>query len=157
MNGRALWTVALVTACSASSQPRVEGHECTAIGCADGFFVTITSASAWPAGAYVVTVVADGATTTCAATFPLTASSTPACSGPGVQVGLSGSLLPAAQQSIASVTLMTTPKAVSIDVARDGASIGGRSYTPTYKTSRPNGPDCEPVCTNASDTLAVSP
>ncbi|MCC6646003.1 MAG: hypothetical protein IT374_10585 [Polyangiaceae bacterium] len=156
MNPRALSMVALLTACSASSMPS-EGRSCTAIGCVDGFSVTVTSSGAWPAGEYVVKVVADGVTTTCSATLPLTQSSTSVCSGPGVQVGLSGSLLPASQQSISTVSLSSTPKAVAIEITRDGASIGARTYAPSYVTSRPNGPECEPICTNASDTLAVAP
>ena len=63
---------------------------------------------------------------------------------------------PADQQSIVNVSLSATPKTVEIEIARDGASLGGQTYTPTYKTSQPNGPKCAPVCTQASDTLAIT-
>lgn len=127
---------------------------CTEIGCVSGFRVTL-SASSWKAGKYDVVVVADGVTTTCSASLPLTSTSTADCTGPGVQLGLSGSMLPAAQQSLSEIALTATPKSVKITVSRDGAELATKSFTPAYTTARPNGPDCEPVCTSASDTLAL--
>lgn len=156
MNLRLLSVLPLVAACTASSSPDTD-RACTAMGCVDGFHVEVTSSGAWQPGAYVVTVVADGVTTTCSATFPLTASSRAECSGQGVQVGLSGSMLPATAQSISHVALTSAPKSVAVAITRDGVSIASRVYTPTYKTSRPNGPDCEPTCTSATDTLGVTP
>lgn len=146
---------ATLVACGASSDSGA--HGCTEIGCVNGFNVKVTSSGAWKAGKYTVTVVADGVTTTCTADLPLTPQSTASCSAAGVQIGLSGSALPAEQHSISDVALTATPKSVMITIARDGTSIGAQSFTPAYKTSRPNGATCEPVCTNASDTLAVVP
>ncbi len=135
----------------ASPQPQA----CTGIGCNIGYQITLTSASAWKAGKYTVEVVSDGVTTTCTATLPLTSASTADCTKAGVQIGLSGSMLPPEQQSLSDILLTATPKAVTITLSRDGAQLVTKSFTPTYKTSRPNGPDCEPTCTSASDTLAL--
>ncbi len=146
----------LLAACGPAEKLDPGDRACTAMGCIDGFYVTVTSSGAWKAGEYVVTVVADGVTTKCSMTFPLTSSSRSDCSGAGVQVGLSGSLLPEAQQSISSIALSSTPASVAIAITRDGVSLASSVFTPSYKTSRPNGPDCEPICTSASDTLTVS-
>lgn len=149
-----LAALALIAACGDSSSG-ADGQACTTIGCVDGFSVNVASTGTWKPGNYLVTVVADGVTTTCSATFPLTGAAAQ-CSGSGVVVGLSGSALPAEQQSIPNVAIQSTPKSVKVEIARDGASLGSQTFTPTYKTSQPNGPNCAPTCTQASDTLTVT-
>ena len=42
-----------------------------------------------------------------------------------------------------------TPASVAVSVHHDDALLGEGSYSPTYATSEPNGPDCEPTCKNA--------
>lgn len=155
MFSRSTLVAAVVLAACGDSSSGADGQSCTLIGCADGFSVTVASTGTWKAGTYVVTVVADGVTTTCSAAFPLTGAAAQ-CTGSGVVVGLSGSALPAEQQSIANVALSSTPKSVKVEIARDGAPLGSQTFTPTYKTTQPNGPKCEPTCTQASDTLAVT-
>lgn len=138
--------------CASVSPP---AHGCTEIGCVNGYHVTLSSASGWKAGKYTIDVVSDGVTTTCTATLPLTSTSTAECTRPGVQLGLSGSMLPPEQQSLSDLTVAASPMAVTITVSRDGAQLVTKDFTPTYTTSQPNGPDCEPTCTSASDTLAL--
>ena len=144
---------ALALAGCGTVSPQPQG--CTDIGCENGYHVTFTAASAWKAGKYTLDVVADGTMTTCTATLPLTSTSTADCTRAGVQLGLSGSALPAAQQSLSDVLIAGTPMSVKITVSRDGAQLVTKDFTPTYTTSQPNGPECEPTCSSATDTLAL--
>ena len=145
--------LALALAGCGALSPQPQG--CTEIGCVNGYQITLSSASPWKAGKYTVEVVSDGVTTTCTATLPLTSTSTAECTGAGVQIGLSGSMLPAEQQSLSDILLASTPRAVKITVSRDGAQLVTKDFTPKYKTSQPNGPDCEPTCTSATDMLGL--
>ncbi|MBI5536356.1 MAG: hypothetical protein HY898_26785 [Deltaproteobacteria bacterium] len=128
---------------------------CTMLGCQNGFVVAF-QASSWPTGSYQVALEADGRTVLCSATIPL-AKGTPAnaCDADDVQLGLSGSELAVAQQSLSEVRFLgTLPKQVRVIVRRDSSELAEQTYSPTYKTSQPNGPACEPTCTNASDVLS---
>jgi hypothetical protein len=45
-----------------------------------------------------------------------------------------------------------------MSMSRGGRVVGTGDYRPVCLTSRPNGPECEPVCVGAgSDTLLVDP
>jgi hypothetical protein len=45
---------------------------------------------------------------------------------------------------------------VSVTASRDGTPLGASSFTPQFEAERINGPQCEPVCHQASATLEVS-
>jgi hypothetical protein len=133
-------------------------HACTEIGCADGLDVDFQTASGtWPAGSYQIDLTADGATITCTTTLPFASATNPAgsCTSADVIMGLSGSAQPAAQHAISGLHFNTTPKSVKVTISRDGAMVASGDFTPAYETSMPNGPDCEPTCTNAGATLKV--
>jgi hypothetical protein len=40
-------------------------------------------------------------------------------------------------------------------IERDGGEIASQNFYPSYIRSAPNGEDCEPICEQASATLAV--
>ena len=126
---------------------------CTEIGCGPGFQVEFTRAS-WPAGAVEIAVTADGTTTTCTLTLPYAScDNVVQCDkpNPGFFIETSGCALPAAQHSIGGVAWAETgPQNVTIVVSQDGTMLGTQTFMPTYETSRPNGPDCEPVCSQAT-------
>ena len=147
--------LAALTACGASSSG-TGAKGCTEIGCVNGFTVDFTSPS-WKAGVYEVTIDKDGTKVTCTTTLPFTSQNPDhACTAPDVMLGISGSALPSDQHALTGVIFTGTPKAVKLSLARDGKVLATGEYYPTYTTSRPNGPDCEPVCTQAkSDTLPV--
>jgi hypothetical protein len=44
------------------------------------------------------------------------------------------------------------PAKVDVIVSKDGRRIGGATFEPTYQTSKPNGPNCEPTCRTAPRT-----
>jgi hypothetical protein len=133
-----------------------DAKNCTALGCMNGFSLDF-SATSWPAGKYTLDLTVDGARGACEVNLPLQENSSATCSLPGVTVGLSGSALPAAQQSLSGLQWSgTRPALVEVAVRLDGAPFGKpMSFRPAYKTSRPNGPDCEPTCTSASDRMTL--
>jgi hypothetical protein len=135
-------------------EPSSDGG-CTMMGCETGFTVRLQS-SAWPTGAYRVELEAEGRSIVCTAAIPLpTGDPGKVCDADDVSLGLSGSLLPVAQQSLSEVRFFKTfPKQVRIVVLRDSVKLAEQVFTPTYQTSQPNGPSCEPTCTNASAALA---
>jgi hypothetical protein len=107
---------------------------------------------------YSVDIDADGKKSTCTTKLPLSASdpAPSSCTDASVQLGVSGSALPAAQQGLVGLNFTSAPAKVTVTVTRDGAMIGTKDFSPTYKKSQPNGPDCEPTCNNASVALPIS-
>jgi len=124
--------------------------ECTEIGCEDGIFLTF---SLTEAGDYTITAVAGGDTVTCTASLPF--DGTEACDGPGYTT-LSGTALPADQQSIEGLTLESTTAAdVHLTIVRSGTTLYDDTMTVSYETSQPNGPACGPTCTEAALDVAL--
>jgi hypothetical protein len=155
MHSSMLFFAALLAACSASDQ--VEPRACTTIGYVNGYTLDF-EASSWTQGKYTVELTVDGKPCTCEATLPLDASSKSTCTLPEVQLRLSGSALPAGEQGLSGLLFTSQPAKIDVTVKLDGATLGQpASFTPAYKTSQPNGPECGPTCTNARDTAeAVS-
>lgn len=148
-----LLVATLLAACSASDP--IEPKACTTIGCVDGYTLDF-EASSWAPGKYTVELTVDGKSYTCEATLPLDASSKSSCTLPEVQLGLSGSALPAGEQGLVGLVFTSQPTKVDVTIKLDGATLGQpASFTPAYKTSQPNGPECGPTCTNARDTLKL--
>jgi len=130
-----------------------ESKECTAMGCDQNARIDFTFTEP---GAYVFEVAVDGAKATCRTTLPLPRGPSAPCDRGDVLLGLVGSELPADQQSISGLILLTTTaKAVAIRATRDGALIGEKTIELAYTvTPGPNGPDCEPKeCRSARGTF----
>lgn len=122
---RTLLALALVA--GAAAPGCVVGGACTLIGCADGVDVNWSDASSEDRG----TLVADGVAY--AFDCAVGSSSTVACTPTGARLRLA-------------------PLTLRVDVVtRSGARRG--TFTPSYTTSRPNGPDCDPVCRGATVTV----
>ena len=102
---------------------------CTLIGCSDGLVVRVDGA-------------ADG-TTTIELRMPLRPPKVLTCGGP-------------AQCASGVLFEHETPEHATIVV-----TSGGREQVmdaePAYVTGRPNGPDCEPECRQATVTVALPP
>jgi hypothetical protein len=99
---------------------------CTLIGCNDGLNVTVNSALQQD---FSVTVKSGSQTLH---TFT--------CS--------------AGQQCMAFLENQT-PANVTVQITTNAGTIS-RDYTPEYNVSRPNGPDCDPECRQATVTVNVS-
>lgn len=138
---------ALLTACEAS-----EGRQCTLIGCASGLGVAFQTA-AWPAGTWKVIAQTPSGERSCTVTLPLPSDGQAQCSAL-LQLGTSGSALPAADHALTGVQLPDTPTSLTLKVLRDGQLVAQKAFAPAYKTSQPNGTGCEPTCTQASELLS---
>lgn len=136
---------------------------CTTAGCVTGFAVDLQPTdNIWRPGRYRVDVTADGVSGSCEVTLPPAPCGTTSTTCTGQRnwgVGESGCALPSDQHSINRVAFSgTTPATVAVVVSRDGRQLASQTFTPTYVTSQPNGPDCEPTCRTApTATLALQP
>ena len=121
------------------------------IGCADSLEVKFTGATAKP-GRYQIEVVADGAPSTCQTNLPQACGAPVFCFGGEAKWRLVMGCAPGqGQQSIDGFTFDTSaPASLDFIVRRDDVVVGGGSAQPVYKESRPNGPECDPVCRQAA-------
>ncbi len=131
-----------------------DGKTCTLIGCADSYAIDFVRAGAWPAGDYEVAVDLDGSGVTCTVALPYADCNAEAtCVGDkkaNMLLGLSGCALDKAEHKLSGVSIVNLqPKSVSVTVKRGKDVLGTATYTPTFTTSRPNGPGCDPECTTA--------
>ena len=141
---------------------------CTLIGCVDNFTASVKRTDgSFPVGAHRIEITADGLTQMC--TFAFAESSpgigwvTPACPGFNVTVrnaetctethtgnSVSYRCDPIAGQFVETIELTGTPAQVHVWQYVDDAAILDAAAAPTYADTRPNGPECEPVCRQAS-------
>lgn len=132
---------------------------CTTIGCSDGFHLRIAAPNGWKPGAYVFTVVSDGAEQVCEGGLPLQPCGTPSivCKGQGAapQITESGCALPANAHGFGDIVLPAGPAKISLKITRGGAVLVEQELAPTYVTTRPNGPSCEPICRQASAAVTL--
>lgn len=132
------------------------GEGCTEIGCVDGFSLSFEKAGIWDAGIWTVVVEVDGVAVTCETTFPLDSEGLTSCDAEGVLLELSGSALPAKEQAISGVIIQSVDfTSLSVSLSLDGKLIATEDFTPEWVTSQPNGPDCEPICTNDSASMSL--
>lgn len=119
------------------------GRGCTEIGCNSNLTIEFSYRDQ---GTYEVQLLLDGTAVFCKTTIPLPKGNTTPCSRSDVLLGLSGSELPVAQQSVGPLIVTSFPTKVEMTVMRDGAPLGNRTYEVQYKvTPGPNGPGCEPL------------
>lgn len=149
--GLSLGIAACASATSApdTQQPRA----CTEIGCSSSLTLGMHLVAK---GKYTIRVNLDGETVTCMTELPLAACdsrTTPVCDTKDFLLTESGCALSPDQHSLGDLMIMRTPKRAQISIERDGASLGTEILEPRYSTSRPNGPGCEPTCTQASAQL----
>lgn len=129
---------------------------CTEIGCVNGLGIDFVR-STWPAGVYEVRLTLDGSQTAqCSATLPFASTTSGGtCNAPDIQLGTSGQMLPTSQHALTGVHIGGLPKTVRVEIRRDGSLQLAQDVTPAYATSQPNGPGCEPTCTNGHLQLTL--
>lgn len=134
------------------------GRACTQIGCQDGLVVQVRPAEAWPHGEYRFDIEHDGARVVCTGTLPLPPCELRAlrCDAPQPSIVESGCALEPAAHAFGDVVFSTTPSTVAVVVRHDGKLVGSGRWSPVYQQSQPNGPGCEPVCTNATVELTLA-
>ena len=156
-----------------SAQACEGAHSCTAIGCIDQVSFQIeTSDGTWPDGAYTLELTAGSASYTCSMNLPHDlpvpgGNTTIPCQPPvgytGVYLRTDMTCTEHRDQNSVSQTCTPipghytlvgsvpgTPSTLGVRVTRDEVLLLEQTLPLTYSTSRPNGPDCEPVCRQAS-------
>jgi hypothetical protein len=161
--------VVLLAACS-SGVPGSGTHACTLIGCQDQFTATAQDANgSLPSGMHTIQVTADGATLSCSFTLPLANLPGGGTAGIDCPIGLHVQVLqpstciatgtpnyktqtctPVAGKLNEIIVITGKPTTVHVTETVDGATFLDETATPAYKTSQPNGPDCDPICSQAS-------
>ncbi len=134
-------------------------HACTGIGCVDGLFISFGRGIEWAHGTYVFSLNADGVEQTCKGMLPLPPCASGralACVGDVAMISESGCALPASQHGFGDIQLRSGPSKVTVRIERDGVVLADETLVPTYRTSQPNGPNCEPICRQASATIDLA-
>ncbi len=132
------------------------GPDCTAIGCTDGAELTFATALVAP-GDYVVRVDVDGEPFTCESSIPLVEGEESACDAPDVFLMTSGSALSDGHAITGIMVLRAGVTLIDIEVDLDDELIAATWVEPAFETLQPNGPDCEPTCEYAAETVQFPP
>lgn len=126
------------------------GIDCTEIGCADGYSGEF-SPPFTTAGDYEFTLSLDGDPSSCQGSLPIRDDFT--CEGV-LQLTVSGSALPDDEHSLPGFFVYRTDfSELVLTVTRDGVEAARWEERPEWVVSQPNGPDCEPTCTQAASTF----
>lgn len=150
------------TAGATPGAPPGADRACTQIGCVEGLTIDVASTSGWAPGTYRFDFELDQEKVSCEGTLPLRACEhgpsvrcTPEGAAERVMISESGCALPAAEHSLPSISIRGEPARVRLTVSRDGTQLAAEEMTPQYRTMRPNGPECEPVCRQASAKVTL--
>ena len=153
--------LAALPACAAPSPGSSDpgGKVCTQMGCINGLHVNLAKVTPWTAGNYTFAFELDGAPVTCTGALPLPACDQGAalrCDVEGkVQIGESGCALPPEQHGFSDIQISGAPAKVKLTITREDQQLHSGELAPTYVTSRPNGPGCEPECRGANAEVAL--
>jgi hypothetical protein len=132
---------------------------CTQIGCMDGLTLTTpiqyAGQNIWKPGHYRFDFVINGQKEHCTGVLPLKPCDYPSltCTSSAIMITESGCALPAEAQGFGDISLPVDTETLSLTITRDGHIISEGSWKPAYKISQPNGPQCEPICKQASYPL----
>jgi hypothetical protein len=146
-------------------EPKPEPKACTKIGCSSSLDVTFNPGKVgFAKGTYTIEAEADGKKGQCETKLPL-----PACLKEGVKAGLntrcSGDLPltleqpPCAEKdappTLGVLKIGDAPKGVKVKVINNKKPYGEQTISPKYKESRPNGPECDPVCKQGTEEMCL--
>jgi hypothetical protein len=152
------------------------GHGCTEIGCIDSVQLTLRTADdSWPDGSYRIELTFGESRHVCQTKLPddfpdsagslaplrcepeLDAWFNPRanCVETRTRDAVSQSCTPIRDHWTLEVSSPGTPATLQARVERDGASLLDTQRELEYEESRPNGPDCEPLCRQAAIRLTL--
>ena len=149
---RFVLTVSGIILCNSCTEPGAK--VCTEIGCTNGFVASLNHPS-WAAGTYRFDIQIDGEKFTCLTSLPFASCNLPQpCDSDKVRIGLSGCALPSSNHSVSDIgTSLVNFSEMKLKITRNTEILLDKSLRPTFKTSQPNGPGCEPVCRNANESV----
>lgn len=136
--------------------PSFAQQACTEIGCVNGLTISMGQMT-WPKGHYTIQfLINNKSPVECKGVLPLK----PCAEGPsfhcnvtGVTIGESGCALPEKAHGLSDIRIAAVVGKVVMTITKDMKPFMIRTFKPEYVTSRPNGPQCEPVCTSATVSL----
>jgi hypothetical protein len=140
-------TPVLVQSCSD------DATACTLIGCGPALEIDFTGETS-RLGLYAIDLVTDRGFQHCEVMLPFACDKAPACPSEDYVWApiLSGCGSDSGAPSIDGLAFYDVgPSVVDLTVTLDGYVIGHVRAEPTYTETRPNGPDCEPVCRSSAD------
>jgi len=144
--------------------------DCHEVGCADGVTVNLRpSQGVLPSGSYAFDLAAGARTHACSFVVPddlpeLGTLTDVDCAPPlAVQIGpeamcseqrrgnsIDEACRPVPEHFVLQAHVEGTPPTLELRLTRDEAVLLEQVLTPSYETTRPNGPDCGPVCQEAT-------
>lgn len=150
------------------------GHDCHEIGCADHVSVRVTARDhPWPEGEYQLEVAFGELEGTCEFTLPDELPPRGAVTSidcvDGVEVGIqqlyecstqregdavSQSCQPIPERYEVTLGAYATPEHLSLTLRHNGSLLLDESRDVSYAVTRPNGPQCEPECRQATVELS---
>ena len=143
---------------------------CATSACQDGFTAKVRRTDgSFPNGTHRIEVLVGAASSSCTFTFPLETSPSGGAVLPTCPTGLAVSVGPAEictetvtgtgvsyrcdpipGQFVETISLSGTPGQIHVWQYVDDVPILDAAAAPSYEEARPNGPECEPVCRQAS-------
>jgi hypothetical protein len=143
----------------------VRGKTCSLIGCVDQASVAIHRAD-WMMLSLAVELDIDGRKVVCAAPDP---QQTGVACDSNVRIEVRqltdchDTSTPTAKSQTCTpngrfedvITIPGTPALVSVTLKSGGVIVGQRDFQPAYTSARPNGPGCDPVCRQSTQTWEV--
>ena len=153
----------------------VSTKACTEVGCSDQFSATIeTTSASLPPGAHRLDVTADGTTLSCTFSVPVEPIPSEGLPSPDCPLGLtlfvgpavtcttvdngtakSQSCDPVPDRIKESLRITRSPTHLTVTQWAGDTMIFEQTAIPTYQTSQPNGPGCEPICRQASASWSI--
>lgn len=122
-----------------------------------------------------IDVTADGTLFTCTFTFPLEILPSGGTAGPSCAVGLTVDIVPATScttsstdaaetsqctaipgQFVEQITVTGIPVQVTVQQSVDGKAVLDETAIPSYQPIQPNGPGCEPICEQGTQSWTLS-
>ena len=149
---------------------------CSTVGCQAQFHATVTRPDGtFPSGIHKIDVTADGTLFTCTFTFPLEILPSGGTADPSCPVGLTVDVVPATSCTTNStdaadtlqctaipgrfvelITVAGIPVHVRVQQSVDGNAVLDETALPSYQPIQPNGPGCEPICQQATQSWTLS-
>ena len=138
------------------------GHACTEIGCADAWSLTLRKADG-SAPTHVVELDVDGERVvcpqvsldarfaTCADSVTIYLADEVACEERVSSSGGRSQVCTPTGRFEEIVMVNGTPAEVVVALSEAGTVTDERTFEPEYETTQPNGPECGPICHQASD------
>jgi hypothetical protein len=163
-------------ACACADPVAVFDRSCTAIGCADAVSIALRGQNGtWRSGSYAIQFDADELSYACTLTIPAdfpqpSGNATGLACDHGMTADFRAATTCSEQRTAATVnqtcdvvenqwlieaSVPGTPRALHVAVQREGSSLLEHSETVRYSETRPNGPDCEPVCQQSRIELGL--